>query len=147
MSEEKIPLSEKILNLWEIDSKIDRYSVSEESAKISSLHFKYLNFYRQVLSNIALLDVQIKALRLEKINFYSGKSDPNIYREKNFHLKVLKSDLDVYIDADEDYAKLILKRQGFENIKEILKSIIEQIKNRHWILRNIMEYDKFTSGG
>ena len=144
--QQNTPVADQILTFWEKDSKFDRYNPAEESAKISSLHFKYLKLYKQCLSSLITLRDKKNKLFLKKNNFYSGKDDPSVYREKNFHIKVLKVDMDMWISSDDEYSAIASRITEFENCVDILKSILDQIKNRHWISKTIVEYDKFTSG-
>lgn len=144
--EEKKDLAETILEFWKTDSVIDRYSAGDESSKIPKLHYKYLNLLRQVNAKLIELRDKKNKMYLKKNNFYGGKDDPHVYREKNFHLKVLKADMDTYIKADDEFAAVSSKIAEFESAQEILKSILEQLKNRHWQLRIIVDYDRLTSG-
>ncbi len=43
-----------------------------------------------------------RRLYLNKWEYYAGKADPKTYSEKPFDMKVLKTDLDMYINADEE---------------------------------------------
>lgn len=146
MENKKEDLAEKILEFWKSDSVIDRYAAADESAKIPNLHYKYLNLLRQVNTKLNSLRTRKSKMFLDKNIFYSGKDHPDTYKEKNFHLKVIKTDLDTYIKADDEFAILLNRIAEFESCQEILKSILEQIKNRHWQLRIVLDYDRLTSG-
>ena len=41
-------------------------------------------------------------LKRKKWEYYSGKSDPEVYRENPFDFKVLKADLHIYLDSDKE---------------------------------------------
>lgn len=131
---------------WEIDSKIDRYALADEAVNISKLHYKYLNLLRQTNAQLAKLRRKKDKMFLSKSLFYNGKGDPDEYKEKNFHLKVQKSDLDVYIKADDDYARILEKISEYDSLKELLTSILWQIRDRKDHLRLAMDWDRFTSG-
>ena len=45
-------------------------------------------------------------LRREKWEYYTGKARPEVYVEKPFDFKVLKSDIDKYLDSDEELSLL-----------------------------------------
>ena len=38
--------------------------------------------------------------------YFSGKAEPEVYREHPFDYKVLRQDIDKYMDADEEIIKL-----------------------------------------
>lgn len=138
---------DKITNFWEADSKIDRYNLAEESLKTPRLHQKYLSLLKQTNAQLAKLRRKKDKLFLSKSLFYNGKGDPDEYREKNFHLKVQKSDLDVYIKADDEYAVLLEKIAEYDNLKELLTSILWSIRDRKDYIKTALEWDRFTSGG
>ena len=77
---------------WTIDSKIDPELLDEESIKIPQLHSKYLKY----LSDVKLLkikkEMEYKVLLREKFEYYTGKADEEVYKEKPFDLKILKQD-------------------------------------------------------
>ena len=74
---------------WTIDSKIDPELLDEESIKIPQLHSKYLKY----LSDVKLLkikkEMEYKVLLREKFEYYTGKADEEVYKEKPFDLKIL----------------------------------------------------------
>lgn len=143
---EEASITDKIMAFWEADSKLDRYNLSGEAVNISKLHYKYLNLMKQTNAQLAKLKRRKDKMFLEKSLFYNGKGDPDEYREKNFHLKVQKSDLDVYIKADDDYAKVLEKISEYESLKELLTSILWMIRDRKDHIKSAIEWDRFTSG-
>jgi hypothetical protein len=145
-SEEKKTLADTILEYWEQDSKMDRHDPSGEAVNIPKLHFKYLNLLKQVNQNLVKLRKRKKILYREKSLYYSGKADDDTYRRDNFHLKVLKGDLDTFISSDDEFSSVVAKIEEYEGIQEIVKSILSMIKDRNWQIRSIIEWDKFTSG-
>lgn len=144
--EEKKSILDQVMATWEVDSKIDRYDLANESIKSPKLHSKYLNILQQTNTQLARLNRRKNRIYLEKSLFYNGKADPDEYRKKNFHLKVQKSDLDVYIKADDEYAKILEKIAEYESLKEALTSILWSIRDRKDIIKNALEWDRFTSG-
>lgn len=59
---------------------------------------------------------------------------------------ILKGDLPMYLDADQDVVNLSLKI-GYQQEKlELLDSIIKTIMNRNFIIRNAIDWQKFTMG-
>ena len=61
-------------------------------------------------------------------------------------LRILKSDIPTYIDADKDVVEASLKIGVQEAKVEYLESIIKQINNRNFILSNIINWEKFRTG-
>jgi hypothetical protein len=59
---------------------------------------------------------------------------------------VLKGDIPMYLDADDDIINITLK-VGLQQEKiELLESIIKLVMNRNYIIRNAIDWQKFTMG-
>jgi hypothetical protein len=59
---------------------------------------------------------------------------------------ILKGDIPMYMDADQDIINMTLK-VGLQQEKiDLLDSIIKTIINRNFIIRNAIDWNKFTMG-
>ena len=136
----------EIENIWEEDSKVDPDNLHLESIKIPSLHAKY----HQIHNNISLLkkieENKLATLEKEKWLYYSGKSSPDVYKEKPFDHRVLKQDLDKYLRSDEDIVKVITKIQYFQLMLDYLESILKTLHNRTFVIKNAIDWSKFSAG-
>lgn len=136
----------EIEKLWNEDSQIDPDNLHLESIKIPSLHSKYFNIY----NNLSLLrkkeENNFLELQKEKWLYYSGKADPEIYKQKPFDHRVLKSDLDKYLDADEDLIRSNTKIEYYNIMLKFLESIIKSIENRSFQIKNSIDFSKFIGG-
>ena len=86
-----------------VDMKIDGTELDIESLKTPQLHNKYLNLYHDERLILKQMKSRIKELVRDKWEFYSGKmSEEKLKRLgwEPFQLKVLKQDLDRYIESD-----------------------------------------------
>jgi hypothetical protein len=137
---------DEIQKLWEEDSIIDPDNLHTESIKIPQLHSKYHNFY----NNVVLLKMQAennyKIIRKEKWMYYTGKADIETYKENPFNYKVLKGDIDKYMDADEEIIKAFSKINYYETMLNYLDSILKIIVNRTYQIKNSIEFMRFSSG-
>ena len=87
-----------------------------------------------------------RTLNREKWEYYTGKSDPSVYKEKPFDLKVLKADVHIYINSDDDLQKIQAKVVYQEAIVNYLEQILRIINNRSFTIKNAIEWRRFTSG-
>ena len=137
---------DEIQTLWEEDSKIDEDELHIESTKVPSLHAKY---YR-ILNNILILkkveENKFKQLKKEKWQYYTGKADPEVYIDKPFDHKVLRQDVDKYMDADEDLIKVCSKIDYYQIMLNYLDSILKTINNRTYQITNSIEWQQFIRG-
>jgi hypothetical protein len=141
---------DEIITLWNDDVNIDQTELSSESLKIPKLHNKYY----QILINEKLLlkklEIDFKKLKLEKYEFYTQGPNEET-NKKGWELPakgiILKSDIPLYMEADEDLCTIILKISYQQEKIECLESIIKSIMNRGYLIKNAIEWQKFTMGG
>lgn len=131
---------------WEEDSKIDEDNLHTESTKIPSLHAKYYKILNNVLLLKKLEENKFKQLKKEKWQYYTGKADPEVYIDKPFDHKVLRQDVDKYMDADEDLIKVLNKIDYFQVMLSYLDSILKTINNRTYQIKNSIEWQQFIRG-
>tara|TARA_R100001510_G_C7526084_1_gene119532 strand:- start:106 stop:534 length:429 start_codon:yes stop_codon:yes gene_type:complete len=135
-------LQEKI----EKDMKLNDTELDLESLKTPQLHNKYmkqLNNFKLLLSRA---EADLATIKKDKWEYYTGKSDPQVYADKPFNLKILKQDVDQYIQSDEEYIKAKQKVDYLSTITDYLDRTIRQISNRTFTIKNAIEWRKFTSG-
>ena len=131
---------------WEEDSKIDEDNLHSESTKIPSLHAKYYRILNNILLMKKLEENKFKQLKKEKWQYYTGKADPEVYIDKPFDHKVLRQDVDKYMDSDEDLIKVLNKIDYFQVMLNYLDSILKTINNRTFQIKNSIEWQKFIRG-
>ena len=121
-------------------------NLDQESYKNQNIKPKWLEYK----SRFELLKTQahIKYTKLyrEKWEYYGGKSDAKVYAAKPFDIKVLKNDLQMYINADDDIIELQAKITYYEVIIKYIDGIIKSIDNRGWEIRNAQDWKKFEAG-
>jgi len=137
---------DEIQTLWEEDSKIDPDNLHQESLKIPSLHSKYYKIYNNITLLKKMEENKYKILKKEKWLYYSGKAEPDVYKNNPFDHKVLKPDLDKYMDADSDLIKVISKIEYYQIMISYLDGILKTILNRTYQIKNAIEYMRFTAG-
>ncbi len=133
--------------MWSKDAQIDQDNLHDEAAKIPSLHAKYFDLYNNIkLLRERSITVDNK-IRLERWNYYSGKSDPEVYQAEPFPFKVREKDaLKRYMDADEKVQQSTLKIKYYDVMLTYLEDIIKQVGNRSYQLKNIIDWHNFRSG-
>ena len=138
---------ETIQSMWSKDAQIDQDNLHDEAAKIPSLHAKYFDLYNNIkLLRERSITVDNK-IRLERWNYYSGKSDPEVYQAEPFPYKVREKEaLKRYMDADEKVQQSTLKIKYYDVMLTYLEDIIKQVGNRSYQLKNIIDWHNFRSG-
>ena len=128
------------------DLKINDTELDLESLKTPQLHNKYLKEYNNFKLLLSRAESDYKILKRFKWEYYTGKSSPQIYKEKPFNLKIMKSDIDKYLESDEDLIKAKQKIDYLETVVNYLDRTLKIIGGRDWQIRNSIEWRKFTSG-
>ena len=128
------------------DLVIDDTELDTESLRTPILHNKYLQYYNKFNLLLKKSQWEERTLQREKWEYYTGKSDPEVYKEKPFDLKVLKNDVPIYINADEDIQKIQAKIIYQEAIVNYLEQILRMINNRSFTIKNAIEWRRCTSG-
>ncbi len=82
----------------------------------------------------------------EKWEYYGGKADAKVYVAKPFDMKVLKSDLGMFINSDNDIMELQAKIGYYEIIVKYIEGVIKSIDNRGWDIRSAQDWKKFEAG-
>jgi len=137
---------DEIQSLWSDDSKIDPDNLHTESTNIPALHSKYYSILNRILLLKKSEENKFKILKKEKWQYYSGKADPQVYIEKPFDHKVLRQDVDKYMDSDEDLIKILSKIDYYQVMISYLDSILKNINNRTYQVKNAIEWQKFIRG-
>ena len=141
---------EEIFEHWKIDSEIDRTELGDEALKVAKLHHKY---YQILVSERLLLkshEAEMKRIRLDKYEFFTqGPNEETQSKGWKLPAKglILKADIPMYMDADEDIIKLSLKIGVQQEKIELLESIIRTLMNRGYNVKAAIEWQRFISGG
>lgn len=139
---------ELIQSMWIKDSTIDMDNLHEESAvKTNVLHAKYFEIYNNIILLRKKAEQQRKNIRHDRYEYYSGKADPDIYIENPFPKKIRdKETLQKYLDADDKLSSVTLKIEYYDVILNYIESILKQIANRTYQIKNAIDFMKFHAG-
>ena len=128
------------------DFKLDDTELDAESIKIPLLHNKYLQHFNKFSLLLKKAEYDYNILKRHKWEYYTGKSDPSVYVEKPFDLKILKADVHIYMDSDEELQKADQKAAYLKQVTTYLEQVLRSINNRTFLIKNAIEWKKFTSG-
>tara|TARA_R110001599_G_scaffold251701_2_gene451746 strand:- start:57 stop:467 length:411 start_codon:yes stop_codon:yes gene_type:complete len=131
------------------DLEIDKTELDTESLKTPQLHNKYLIMYSQEKLKLEQLLSEKKIKRKNKWLYYTGKMSEEqlrFYGWEPFDLNILKTDVDRFIDSDDDIIKLSAKITLQQEIVDYLEGVIKVISNRQWNIKAALDWIKFTQG-
>jgi len=128
------------------DLKINDTELDLESLKTPQLHNKYMKHLTKFKLMLSRAESEYNTLKRDKWEYYTGKSPAEVYAKKPFDLKILKTDIDKYLEADEDLQKQKQKVDYLNTVVEFLDRTIRLISNRGFTIKNAIDWRKFTSG-
>ena len=131
---------ETLDDMWEKDSRLDDEKLDHDSLSIPKLHAKYLRLYNTFSTLRDQQELTVKQVYRDRWEYYTGKS------EKPFRIKLLKQDVPIYLDSDEEYQKAVLKLKYLNQMVDALKTILTAINNRSFHIKNAIEFAKFLKG-
>lgn len=150
MSEENKKVSnslDMLKQMADVDLKIDKSLLDQESLRTPNLHNKWLRMLYDRKEKLKMFDCKKKILTRDKWLYYNGKASDDVYKEKGvFNYKVMKSDLQMFIDADEDFHKLEAQELRVKNEVEFIQNTLAEINRRSFNIANAIKFMMFTNG-
>ena len=137
---------EQLQELADKDLKINDTELDLESLKTPQLHNKYLKHLTKFKLLLTRAQDDFTRIKKDKWEYYTGKADASVYAQKPFNFKLLRQDVDQYIQSDERYIKAKQKVDYLQATVDFLDRTIRQITNRTFTIKNAIDWRKFTSG-
>jgi hypothetical protein len=134
---------------WGKDCVIERDQLATASMDTPKLYSKY---YKQYIIDRYILkkfEAEMKTLELEKYEFYTqGPTQDQLDRGWKMPPKgvLIKSEVDRYMQADNEIIKMSLKIFGQKQKVEFLEAILNDLTKRTFVIKNAIEYIKIENG-
>jgi hypothetical protein len=139
----------EITEMVKTDIKFDSAQLDTESLKIPQIHNKYLNIFHEEKLRYQAFKTNYSRLFKTKWEYYTGKMSQEQLKElgwEPFDLKILRQDVDIYLDSDSQLLELKNKISIQEEKVDYLNSILKGITNRQFHIRDAIAWRKFLSG-
>ena len=140
---------EEIQKLWTSDCEIDETELSQEAVKTPQLHNKYLILFHDERLRLRTLRYDHNKLIRQKKDYFGGRMSAEEMESLDwepFQLKLLKADIDTYIEADDDIINSSKIIAVVEEKVGYLESIVKSLVNRGFIIKNAIDWKRFTEG-
>ena len=131
---------ETLNEMWAKDAPLDDEKLDNDSLSIPKLHAKYLRLYNNFVTLRDQAELDVKRTYRDRWEYYTGMS------EKPFPVKLIKTDVAIYLEADQEYQKSVLKAKYLNQMVEAIKTILSAINNRSFHIKNAVEFAKFLKG-
>ena len=138
-----------LFELWGKDCQIDRAEIGIEASKIPQLHHKYYKLFSVERLKLRKFEQDYKILYKDKWDYFQGNTAEEDLKEKGWEpnpMRILKQDLDKYIDSDPDIVRQNLRIAAQKEKVDFLDSVLRTISNRSFQLKNITDWERFKVG-
>jgi hypothetical protein len=142
---------DNILGEWKTDQEWSG-DFTKDIRQIPKLHNKYYVIYLQEKGRLKQYIQSHEKLLLDAQRYYSKdeKLDPDIIKQRGWPdiipQYILKTSVADYIKADDIVQKSSMQIFLQEEKIDLLKEILEQIKWRNNLIKNMIDNEKFKSG-
>ena len=130
----------------EIDKKIDHTQLDTESLKIPEQAVKYQQMAHDAALRLRFLEKEYNVARYKRWMYYMGKADPSEYEKSPFDHKVLKADVNIFLESDsilnEIQDRIIAQTEKLKLVVEAGKVM----QNKSFNIKNALEHQKFMGG-
>lgn len=138
-----------LINKWHEDSKIDRTDISQEIIKISDLTFQWQRLLMEENLRLKSIQDEYNKIYLEKYRLYTegvkNTKDRSLI-EKLPKGAILKSEVEMYLQADDEIIKISTKVAVSKEKIEFIKAAIWELRGRGKNLQNYVQWEKFMNG-
>lgn len=140
---------EDLESIWSADAHIDKMKLDDEALKIPKLHAKYYEFFWNEKKILLALKDNLQQLEHVLEMYYSNTltmEELEHYKLVALDKKILKNDVPKWIGANNEVMEL-KRKIAVQNEKiDFIKSILQQIGGRSFIIKDAIAFRKFTEG-
>ena len=134
----------------EKDIKIDFLKLTEELAHNQNLIGKWMTYQQVWETKYQFLDLEYRQLLASKTKYYTGKMSEDEIISKGWGIegtKILKADLNILVDDDNDMIKAKKKMLILKQIITIIDKTIDiLVDQKKWTIKNFIDYKKWLEG-
>ena len=148
MSKYEAPNLDQLISEWETDARIDTTNAGGEMTRIPVLHSKYNKYLSLHKMAQVRREDEFNKLRKLKWMYYNGKLDQQQLAELGWDPFpfTLKSDLNVYLESDDDLAKKKAQISFHEECVSFCVYVMKELNNRTWQMKEWMAWERFERG-
>lgn len=143
------PNINQLIEEWEKDSKVDTTDPGGQMIQIPVIHSKYNKYLSLHKLAESRREAEFNKMRKLKWMYYNGKmNDKQQLAELGWEPFpfTLKSDVDVYMDADDDLIKLRASVKFHSECISFCTYVMKELNNRTWQMKEWMAWERFERG-
>ena len=137
---------ENIKDMLDKDKSIDYTQLDTESLKIPEQAVKYQQIAHDEALMLRHLEREYNVMKYKRWMYYMGKADDEVYEKEPFDHKVLKSDVNIFLESDKQLNEL---QDKISTQSEKLKLVVhagQTMQNKSFNIKNALDHQKFMGG-
>lgn len=138
-----------IIEEWNTDSQIDITNLAVESLNIPKIHHKYLKILYQEKILLEQLKAYYKQYHRDRHELLTGSIDEETCKKYGWKPNpkiILRGDIPMHIEAEEETIKMTLKIAAQKEKIDIIDSIMKMISTRGFQIKNAIDVVRFEAG-
>ena len=139
-----------LMVMWEKDAKVDPLDPGASMADIPRLHAKYLRILTYHNLMVKKYNKEFNELKKVKWEYYNGDlNNPEDLKKHGMEpqlKKILRQDIQLYIDADKDLNTALARKANNQEIVDACTYNLKELHSRTFQIKSIIEWTKFTDG-
>lgn len=138
----------EVVNAWKKDSIVNSLEPGNELIRIPTLHSKYNNYLLYHSMKAEKLSFDYDRLKKVKWRYYSGKMPQEELDQRKWEpfQFVLKSDINVYIDGDDELSNLMERKMAHKEASKYCENVMKELHSRTFQIKAMIEWEKFVNG-
>lgn len=128
----------------------EEVDLDSASLKIPSLLHRWSDFQTIEEKKLRIIDKEQNVWYRIMYSYYSGKLSEEEMKEYNlrpFPYKILKQDIDVWINADSKLNEIEDRRLEQKRTVDFIGRKLKELSTRQWNIKAAIDHRKFMSGG
>lgn len=140
---------EELTEQAKADVKIDKANLDESARQNPTLYIKYLGIYHREQQQVRILKLAYDKLYRDLWEYYQGRSSNDELLKRRggpFGHRILRPDVEIYLNADEELQVAANKLAAKTETVEYLKKVLTAIEGRNWSISHTKDILKFNVG-
>jgi hypothetical protein len=128
------------------DSEINLSELDRESIKIPLLVSKWTRAFIDEARLLRELELQWKITLKNQTEYYLGRSSDQVYEQIPLDSKILRQDLQLYLDSDTTLIKLEARKFDQKLKCDTIEQFIKGLNQRSFNIANAIKFIMFKNG-
>lgn len=146
---DSVELMAKFIDEAKEDIKLDLLDIENELLRNSHLIGKWLTYQQNQKAKFLLIETDYKRFLSKKKRYLMGRLDDEERESNGWPVegnKILKADLDMWLDADDEILKKKKHYLVQKQIVEFIDSTLSQVVDKKWSIKAYLDYKKWIEG-